>query len=429
MDRRPPRRRRPGWPLVVLLFAAIGGFGWLGARTTQPPETVADPVVTQSTPPAPQLEPTPPAPLNPFGASPVYVLLVGTDVDVSRGRTDTMIVLAADIDRRAVAMLSVPRDTKIDIGGYGAQKINAAFPIGGRKLCAQAVANVIRKPIHAFLHCDLKAFQEAVDAVGGVTVDVEKRMSYRDRAQNLRIDLQPGPQRLDGAHAMQYVRFRKDKLGDLGRIRRQQTFLKAVAKELCRPEQIPKLPAVVQALGRNMETTMSVTQVLYLAKLIAQVGPDKLATGQLPGEAHYIDGISYFLAAETSNVAVDDLLASAPGADDDATAATSPSGLAPAVTIYNGSDRLGLERVVADQLADQGIASRSATMPTPEQVAESRVYAVSMDDHEAAARFGGVIGVAASSNTAPPKKYPPIAEEAGHPQLVLVLGADFKPSH
>jgi hypothetical protein len=223
---------------------------------------------------------------------------------------------------------------------------------------------------------------------------------------------------------MQYVRFRKDKLGDLGRIQRQQTFLKAVAKELCRPEQVTNLPAVVQALSRNLETTLSVTQALCLAKLVAKVGPDKLVTGQLPGVAEYQGGISYFLPDASAGAAIDDLLHAAPGADEQVGGPAS-TGLAPAVTIYNGSDRLGLERVVAEGLAEQGVTARAATMPTSSVVADSRVYAVSMDHHDAAVRFGAVVGVAVSSNAAPPI-YPPLAAESAQPQLVLVLGADFK---
>jgi len=415
---------------MLILLAILGAGGWLGAKSYQTGSVLAEPEpTTAATPaPAPETPATPPAPLNPFRHNPLYVLLVGTDVDVSAGRTDTMIVLAADFDRQAVALLSVPRDTRMYIGGRGIEKINAAYPIGGTSLCSQAVANLVCKPVHHFLHCDLKAFEEAVDAIGGVTVDVEKRMAYRDRAQGLRIDLQPGPQRLDGEHAMQYVRFRKDKLGDLGRIQRQQTFLKAVAKELCRPENVTRLPAVVQAIKRNLDTTMSVAQILYLANLIAKVGPDRLVTGQVPGEGQYIDGISYFVPTNDASLAMDDLLSSAPGADDVASAAAgSTFGLAPAVTIYNGSDRLGLERLVADQLAEQGITAEFATTPTSAAVADSKVYAVNLADHDAAVRLGGMLGVAASSN-ASPAAYPPLADEAGHPQLVLVLGMDFQPA-
>lgn len=426
---RPPKRpRRRGWLLMLVLIGAMAGFGWLGARSyhTEPALAAPDPApaaTTAATAPAPA---QPPAPLNPFRNNPLFLLLVGTDVDVTAGRTDTMILLAADFDRQAVALLSIPRDTRVFMSGVREEKINAAFPVGGSTLCCQAVANLVQKPIHHFLHCDLKAFKEAVDALGGVTVDVEKRMSYRDRAQHLRIDLQPGPQRLDGEHAMQYVRFRKDKLGDLGRIQRQQTFLKAVAKEMCRTETLPKLPGVVQAVNAHLETTMSLPQMLYLANLLAKVGPERLVTGQLPGEAHYLDGISYFLASPRATTAIDDLLATAPGADDDAVATEVSAGLAPAVTIYNGSDRLGLERLVAESLVAEGITARAAPTPTSAAVQESRVYAVSLDDYETAARFGARLGVTASSNPAPPN-YAPLAAEAGHPQLVLVLGSDFQP--
>jgi len=133
---------------------------------------------------------------------------------------------------------------------------------------------------------------ELVDAIGGVDIDVEKRMKYRDRRGNLNIDLEPGMQHLDGTQAMGYVRFRHDATGDLGRMERQRYFLRAVVSQIMKPNNVSRLPQLAQAFVETVNTDLRVKDLLTLKKLVEQSGPDGVRAETLPGEPKTIHGQS-----------------------------------------------------------------------------------------------------------------------------------------
>ena len=119
------------------------------------------------------------------------------------------------------------------------------------------MADTLDVRIDYYVLLDFAAFEKLVDALGGVTIDVPKRMYYVDRAQKLIIDLQPGPQRLDGRRALGYVRFRHDALGDIslvdpasgqydGRVERQLQFVRAVAREVTKPRALLRMPRLLR---------------------------------------------------------------------------------------------------------------------------------------------------------------------------------------
>ena len=146
------------------------------------------------------------------------------------GRSDTLMVASVDMDSHKAALLSVPRDTRVAIDGHGYDKINHAYAFGGHELSKSTVERLLGTHIAHYVIIDTKAFQRIIDALGGVDIDVDKRMHYEDPWDDnggLVIDLYPGQQHLDGAKAIQYVRYR-DGEGDIGRIGRQQKFMKAV---------------------------------------------------------------------------------------------------------------------------------------------------------------------------------------------------------
>lgn len=158
------------------------------------------------------------------------ILLMGEDnVDGSR-RSDTILFITVDIDDKNIRVLSLPRDTRVMIPGHGTQKLNHAFAYGGQDLMRATVTNYLGEPILYYMIVDYDSFPAFVDMLGGVEIDVPKRMRYVDRAGGLDINIQPGLQTLDGKTALHFVRFRKDALGDIGRIQRQQQFLKAMLK-------------------------------------------------------------------------------------------------------------------------------------------------------------------------------------------------------
>jgi len=131
-----------------------------------------------------------------------------------------MFVATIDEATKSVSLLSVPRDTRVKIPGHGWDKINHAYANGGSQLSQKAVENLLGIPIDYYVTIDFAGFYKIVDAVGGVDVDVEKRMYYEDPYDELVIDIQPGMQHMNGKTAIQYVRYR-DSEGDIGRIERQ----------------------------------------------------------------------------------------------------------------------------------------------------------------------------------------------------------------
>ena len=160
----------------------------------------------------------------------MHVMIMGVDSrgdDV--GRSDTLMVTAVDVDQKKAALLSIPRDTRVAIDGHGFDKINHAYAYGGHKLTQQTVEHLLDVPIDHYIVIDIKSFERIIDAIGGVDINVEKRMHYEDPWDDdggLVIDLYPGEQHMDGKKAIQYVRYR-DGEGDIGRIGRQQKFMKA----------------------------------------------------------------------------------------------------------------------------------------------------------------------------------------------------------
>ena len=228
----------------------------------------------------------------------VNIMVMGVDKrsdDV--GRSDTLFVLTVDTNTKEVAMLSIPRDTRIKIPGNGWDKINAAYAYGGEKLSQQSVENLLGIKIDHHIEINVAGFKKIIDAMGGVTIDVEKRMYYNDPYDDdggLVIDLRPGVQHMDGATAIQYVRYR-DEEGDIGRVERQQKFIKAVLNEVTSPSVIIKIPAIISEVSSAVKGDMSTTEMLNLAKILNDASKKGLKTDMVPGKPAYIDDISYWI--------------------------------------------------------------------------------------------------------------------------------------
>ncbi|HWR08296.1 LCP family protein [Sporomusa sp.] len=225
----------------------------------------------------------------------VNILVMGVDErsdDV--GRSDTMFVVTVDTSTKEVSLLSVPRDTRVKIPGYGWDKINHAYAEGGHRLSQRAVEDLLGIPMDYYAIINFAAFNKIVDAVGGVTIDVEKRMYYEDPYDNLLIDLKPGVQKMDGRTAIKYVRYR-DEEGDIGRIERQQKFVKAMLKEASSPFILPRIPTIIREVNSALNTDMTTSEMLNLAKLLNDASKAGLKAETVPGKPAYIADISYWL--------------------------------------------------------------------------------------------------------------------------------------
>ena len=232
----------------------------------------------------------------------INIMVMGVDErSEDTGRSDTLFVVTIDTNTKEVAMLSVPRDTRVKIPGHGWDKINHAYAFGGHKLTQQAVEGLLGIKIDHYITINIAGFKKIIDAIGGVTIDVEKRMYYSDPYDDngdnggpFVIDLRPGVQHMDGSMAIQYVRYR-DEEGDIGRVERQQKFLRALVKEVANPSVITKIPSIIKEVGSVVNSDLSTSEMLNLAKILNDASKKGLKTDMVPGKPAYIDDISYWL--------------------------------------------------------------------------------------------------------------------------------------
>ena len=224
------------------------------------------------------------------------IVVMGCDIrkdDV--GRSDTLFVVMLDKSKKNAALLSIPRDTRVKIKGHGWDKINAAFAYGGQKLTRETVQDFLGIKLNNYVVVDFQGFKGLVDAVGGVDINVEKRMYYYDPYDGFEIDLRPGTQHMDGKTAMQYVRYR-DEEGDIGRIRRQQKFLMALYRHIASKNIIAKIPGVSKQVMSMVKTDLSLKEMVELGNVMRDmVEKDGLKMSMVPGEPEYIDGVSYWI--------------------------------------------------------------------------------------------------------------------------------------
>lgn len=226
------------------------------------------------------------------------IMIMGVDERADDvGRSDTLMIATIDPRLDQAALLSIPRDTRVKIKGHGYDKINAAYAYGGEKLTQSTVEEFLGVNMDHYIIVNVKAFQRIIDALGGVDIDVEKRMYYEDPWDDdggLLIDLRPGLQHMDGKTAVTYVRYR-DEEGDIGRIKRQQAFMKACMEKATSPAIITKLPSVISEVFDSVKTDLSLRQLLEFAGSLNKAKGNGLKTEMVPGRPMYIEGISYWI--------------------------------------------------------------------------------------------------------------------------------------
>lgn len=219
----------------------------------------------------------------PFGGRDrVSILAVGVDNSVGKGLADTIIAVMVWPKTGEIAALSIPRDSWVSVPGMGESKINASHSFGGLPLTIQTVEALLGFPFDYYMEVNVPGLTKLVDAMGGVDIDVEKRMNYHDHSQHLNIDLQPGLQHLTGEQAVGYARFRHDATGDLGRIERQQKFLRAVVRDLLSPDHVLRLPKVIDAFTNTVTTNMTMRDISSLKRIVEQAGADGIRMAALP---------------------------------------------------------------------------------------------------------------------------------------------------
>ena len=274
-----PRKRRKRGPVIAAIVVGLGG----GLLLSGP---LANFLNSNPLERASKLN-------NPFaawtGIGNQDILLLGTDV--GGGNTDVMYTLR--VDNGVTKLTQVPRDTYIDSSRFGPLKANALYAFGGPDAVKQELSKHLGRPVQHHILVNLSVIRRLGDALGGLQVNVPKRMFYNDNTQGLHIDLQPGPQVLRGRDIEGFLRFRHDELGDIGRLDRQKLLLKALFDQLTKPESLVRLPSLLAAAGKDMKTDLGPMEI---GGLITAMGGTKLDAERLGGRPFMRDGISYWEA-------------------------------------------------------------------------------------------------------------------------------------
>lgn len=228
-------------------------------------------------------------------AKPINILFVGIDSVEGSHRADAMALISLDLTDRRISVLFVPRDTRVRIPDRGWTKINHAYAYGGISLLKKTLEEFLGIAIDHYITIDYTGFVRLVDLLGGVELYIEKDMKYSDRWAGFYINLRKGFQTLDGNKALQYVRYRNDPEGDIGRIRRQKKFIEAVVNKLRGQDIAGRLPSLAIEAIKFLKTDLAPEQIMYLVSFFKGFDLSSVRWEMIPGQPGYIDGVSYWL--------------------------------------------------------------------------------------------------------------------------------------
>jgi LCP family protein required for cell wall assembly len=330
---------------------------------------------------------------------PVNILILGIDrvpeaaangSKIFEGRSDTILLLHLDPRDKSISLLSVPRDTQVEVPGIPFSKISEANARGGAALATRLVSSMLNNTrIERYVRVSSSAFRELVDLLGGVEVFVPRAMSYTDTAQKLKINLAQGWQTLNGEQAEQFARFRNDGLGDIGRIQRQQYLIQAIRNRLASPSVFVRLPQIVRLMQKYVDTNLNYEEILTLANFGLQLERDTFKMVMLPGSSSSKQGDlrSYWIL---DTVAVDRIITQYlnPGVPDLAqgrirnpSESVSPKNLK--IAVQNASSKPTTAKTVAEFLRKKGFFNVSVVQDSPLKQRQSQII-VQQGDLEAA---------------------------------------------
>lgn len=235
----------------------------------------------------------------------VNILLMG----LNGVRTDTMILASFNPNSKSLDLISIPKDTYYYTKGYDSpslKKINAVYGhkevnFGGPEGVMKAVSNLLNLPVDHYVTFSYEDVESIVDSLGGIKVNIPFDMDYDDPWSEppLHIHLKKGNRVLSGKEAVQFLRYRQNNGnshsdGDIGRINRQQQFIKAAAKQAFSL----KLPTVANTVFNNVETSMKIEDIGNYSKKAMGISIEDIETYNLPGKSEAINGISYYVHDE-----------------------------------------------------------------------------------------------------------------------------------
>jgi LCP family protein required for cell wall assembly len=310
------RRRLTRGAVVLLLVMVAVPMLWLGAKwnralsnvdkmivtpvalptpapgAPEPGQAAPDTAAADAAAGAPEPQPTPIPALD--GVQ--NILLVGTDARIGEdvSRTDTLVLVRLDQRNNRVSMLSIPRDLYVNVPGYGKNKINAAYPIGERRLGSgygpallkQTVGNLVGMPIDHFVMINFEGFKAVIDKLDGIYIDVPKEIDdskypmdeYEGDVRTMKIHFDAGRQLMDGDRALIYARTRHAD-NDFGRNQRQQQVLMAIFDRIRGQgllSQLTSLDDYTSVLSDYIRTDIPRSKMLSLASMGSQLHAENI---------------------------------------------------------------------------------------------------------------------------------------------------------
>ena len=206
-------------------------------------------------------------------------------VNSFKGLSDTMLLVRFDPKDQKLTLLSIPRDTRTYVEERGLTKINAANYYGGPAKSAKAVSELLGGVgIDRYIRVNVQGVEKLVDALGGVKVYVPKDMKYQDDSQHLYINLKAGDQHLNGDQVLQFLRFRYDNLGDIGRVQRQQMLMRAFIEQLVNVKTLSRLPKILSVIQSHIDTNLSIEELVALMNFATTIERPNVQMLMVPGE-------------------------------------------------------------------------------------------------------------------------------------------------
>lgn len=329
---------------------------------------------------------------------PFYMVLMGSDT--RRGqpqqRSDSLIVARIDPKNKKISMMSIPRDSRVAIPGKWTTKINAAAVYGGPALVIKTVKELTGLPISHYVNLNFNGFRDVVDAIGGVWIDVPQNIydlqasAYGEKFATVK----KGYQKLDGRHALTFVRTRHTLAdGDFGRMRNQQAFIKALSSQALSLSNVFKASSIIDAIASNLDTDLTPAQMADLVLQFKGMKSSAIDSANAPGGPSYVDGISYVELDEVKlHVMIDRMKHGLP-LDPTKTPGKTATNVAAVtvkpgdfqLTVRNGAGVSGLGKQCSDFLGAKGF--KIADTGNMTQYVYGRTLIVFEKDSEARANF------------------------------------------
>ncbi|MBE6068934.1 MAG: LytR family transcriptional regulator [Clostridium lundense] len=290
---------------------------------------------------------------------PVNILVMGVDIGNPENsgepkRTDTIILLHYNPVSQKAEMISIPRDTLIQINGKN-QKINAAHAFGGVNLLVEEVEELLSIDVNYYAKVDYDGFRNVIDSIGGVDVTIPNNMYYDDASQNLHINFKKGENvHLDGKKAEEFFRWRQNNdgtglaNGDIGRIENQHMLMEKIIDKFKSPAILLRIPSLMSALPKYVETNMNPDEIIkYAYNFGYKVDKSNMKMTTLQGEGEYINGVSYYIFKKNLNKQILTVL------HEEGNVETFDKGNFK-IDILNGTNRNGLAARVSSKLQQKG---------------------------------------------------------------------------